>query len=85
MKGEEGLVHTITYQHIYLNNGFSISKAIFGGKKDFKPKKTHACIQFGKWCDMQIREEGEKAIILYLRKHKIRNFRKIINAIKKIK
>lgn len=51
-------IQELTYDHIYLTDGFSISKGITEDGKEYKPKRRHACHQFGN-NDCPIPDENE--------------------------
>ncbi len=40
------------FDHMYLTNGFAVSKELIEGKakRDYHKKSTHACLYFGFWC-----------------------------------
>lgn len=67
-------LYTTTFAHIYYTNGSAI-----------KPKSTHGCMQSGYWCGDQVKEEGEMAIVHFLKRKGIRNPKTVIKTIKKLK
>lgn len=49
--GEQTTAYYMSFSHVYLTNGFQISKELFDdGQEDYKPARTHACLRFGYWC-----------------------------------
>jgi hypothetical protein len=56
-KKVKNAIPVLEYDHIYLVNGFALSKAITEKKKEYKPKRRHACIESGYLCEKQLSEE----------------------------
>ena len=55
-------VYETTFTHIYDVTGFSVSKELIDGDKDYHPPRTHSCLRHGYWCWKNAIENPKMAI-----------------------
>ena len=77
-------LYKTTFQHIHYLTGFAVSDAVAGKGKGYTPKSRHACLDSGYWCENQVKEDGEKGIVTYLKRMGVKNSKTVIKALKKL-
>ncbi len=58
-------IKTLRYKHIYLLDGFALSKDVTLDGKAKKPKRKHVCIEFGYLCKKQLAEQRIQIVLRY--------------------